>query len=76
MRKLLVFMFICLLAVSPELVVSKAHALTKVPPGNRSATQPEVPAGSISRTRATNGSFQAKYEKIRDLIASDTKLQT
>jgi hypothetical protein len=57
-------------------VVTEARALTKVPPGNRSATQPGVPYGSVSRTRATNGSFQAKYEKIRDLIASDKKLQS
>lgn len=68
-------MIVCLFAFLPEWGMSQAHALTKVPPGNRSASQPEVPAGSISRTRATNGSFQAKYEKIRDLIASDSKLQ-
>jgi hypothetical protein len=52
-----------------------AAALTKVAPGNRNAAQPEIPAGAVSRTRATNGSFQAKYEKIRDLIARDKKLQ-
>jgi len=28
----------------------------------------------VSRTRATNGSFQKKYEKIRDLLAADKKL--
>jgi hypothetical protein len=53
----------------------EAYAVTKVPPGNRSATQPRIPSGSVSRTRATNGSFQGKYEKIRDLIASDQKLK-
>lgn len=52
-----------------------ASALTVVPPGNRSATQPEIPYGAVSRTRATDGSFQAKYEKIRDLIARDRGLQ-
>ncbi|MGI9351597.1 MAG: DUF1402 family protein [Rhizobiaceae bacterium] len=51
------------------------QAVTVVPPGNRSATQPKVPSGSVSRTRSTNGSFQAKYEKIRDLINSDKKLK-
>lgn len=55
---------------------SSALAVTKVPPGNRSAAQPAIPSGSVSRTRATNGSFQAKYEKIRDLIASNRKLQS
>lgn len=52
-----------------------AYALIKVPPGNRSAAQPSIPSGSVSRTRATNGSFQGKYEKIRDLIKADKKLQ-
>ena len=47
----------------------------KVPPGNRNATQPEIPSGAVSRTRATNGSFQGKYEKIRDLIGSNRELQ-
>ncbi len=52
-----------------------ASALTPVEPGNRNASQPGIPAGSVSRTRATNGSFQGKYEKIRDLIGRDKKLQ-
>lgn len=55
--------------------VAPAAALTVVPPGNRNASQPDVPYGAVSRTRATNGSFQAKYEKIRDLIARDRALQ-
>ena len=52
-----------------------AAQVNDIPPGNRSAVQPAVPAGSISRTASGNGSFEAKYEKIRDLIASDRKLQ-
>lgn len=56
-------------------LATPSFAITKVPPGNRSATQPKIPATSVSRTRSTNGSFQAKYEKIRDLIKSDRKLQ-
>lgn len=43
--------------------------------GNAHTVQPEIPAGAVSRTRATNGNFQAKYEKIRDLIASNAQLQ-
>lgn len=46
-----------------------------VPPGNRHVEQPDIPAGAYSRTRSTKGSFQEKYEKIRDLIARDRKLQ-
>lgn len=61
----------CLLAAA----VQPAAALTVAPPGNRNATQPEIPYGAVSRTRATDGSFQAKYEKIRDLIARDRALQ-
>jgi hypothetical protein len=56
--------------------VSSAYSATKVPPGNRSASQPKIPSSSVSRTRATNGSFQAKYEKIRDLIKTNKKLQS
>ena len=61
--------FLVLSTASPSL------AVTKVPPGNRSVTQPKVPATSVSRTRSTNGSFQNKYEKIRDLIKTDIKLK-
>ena len=57
-------------------VASTAQAqLTVVPPGNRNATQPGIPAGAVSRTRATKGSFQGKYEKIRDMIAGNRQLQ-
>ena len=49
-----------------------AHAQTLVPPGNRSASQPKIPSGSVKRTSGT--SFDAKYAKIRDLLKSDRKL--
>lgn len=58
---------------------TEARALSgpvvQAPAGNVNPTQPEVPQGSISRTASGNGSFQAKYEKIRDLIARDRKMQ-
>ena len=54
---------------------SSEAKLLKIAPGNVSADQPEIPKGAVSRTRATDGSFQAKYEKIRDLIATNTQLQ-
>lgn len=49
--------------------------LTVVPPGNRTAEQPAIPPGAVSRTRATDGSFQIKYEKIRDLLAGNRTLR-
>ncbi len=55
--------------------VLAANAAVKVPKGNRSATQPKIPSASVSRTNSTDGSFAIKYEKIRDLIATDKKLK-
>lgn len=46
-----------------------------VPEGNRNLTQPPIPSGSISRTVSGGGDFESKYQKIRDLIASDKKLK-
>ena len=71
-RKILSFLTVFLLGAS---LATPSFAVTKVPAGNRSASQPKIPSTSVSRTRSTNGSFQAKYEKIRDLIKSDKKLQ-
>ena len=56
------------------LAAPPALAVQVVPPGNRHAEQPKIPAGSVKRTRSTNGSFDGKYQKIRDLLASDRKL--
>lgn len=53
-----------------------AHAATLVPPGNRNAEQPKIPGGSIKRTRSTRSSFEKKYQKIRNLLASDRKLMS
>ncbi|MGB7335829.1 MAG: DUF1402 family protein [Salaquimonas sp.] len=72
MRFLAGIIAILVLAFVPDPVSAQ---LVKVPAGNQNATQPGVPSGSISRTAAGNGSFEAKYIKIRDLIASDRKLQ-
>lgn len=49
--------------------------LVPVAPGNRHAEQPEIPAGAFSRTKSTKGSFEGKYEKIRDLISRNKRLQ-
>lgn len=63
------------LAVCGALVFSApAFAASAVPPGNRNAEQPKIPAGSVKRTRSGKTTFDAKYEKIRDLLARDKKL--
>lgn len=51
-----------------------ALALDVVPQGNRHAEQPKVPGASVRRTKAGRTSFDAKYEKVRDLLATDRKL--
>ena len=52
-----------------------AAAVTVVPPGNRHAEQPAIPGASVRRTRAGKTTFDEKYEKIRDLLASDDDLR-
>ncbi|MEC9344234.1 MAG: DUF1402 family protein [Pseudomonadota bacterium] len=70
------FAVLTVLVFSAGTVAGTANAqLIPVPPGNRHAEQPAVAPGAVARTRATKGSFQAKYEKIRDLIARDRQLQ-
>ncbi|MBO3758315.1 DUF1402 family protein [Ciceribacter sp. L1K22] len=51
-----------------------AMAVTKVPAGNRNAEQPAIPGASVRRTKAGKTSFDLKYEKVRDLLATDKKL--
>jgi len=75
MRQFLSAVLLSQLILFSGFLASEAWAVTKVPPGNRSAAQPKIPSASKSRTRSTNSTFQAKYEKIRDLIARDKKLQ-
>lgn len=65
------------LALAAALLLSGltlAAAAELVPPGNRNAEQPPVPGASVRRTKAGKTSFDAKYEKVRDLIASDRAL--
>ena len=59
----------------PMAGVSIASALTVVPPGNRSAEQPAIPGVSWRRTKRKRTTFDAKYERIRDLLASDRRLR-
>ncbi|SOE16968.1 uncharacterized protein DUF1402 [Hoeflea halophila] len=52
-----------------------AYSAETVAKGNRNAEQPAIPGASKRRTQATKSTFDAKYEKIRDLIAEDAKLR-
>jgi hypothetical protein len=45
-----------------------------VPPGNRSATQPDISSSSIKRTAETNGSFEAKYQAVYQQLAANPEL--
>ncbi|OBZ93552.1 hypothetical protein ADU59_20080 [Pararhizobium polonicum] len=51
-----------------------ADGIRVVPAGNRYQEQPNVPGASLRRTKAGKTSFDAKYEKVRNLLASDGKL--
>ncbi|MBZ9656971.1 DUF1402 family protein [Phyllobacterium lublinensis] len=53
-----------------------AVAVTVVPEGNRNASQPGVPAASAKRTREMNTTYEAKYQKIYNLLKSDSKLRS
>lgn len=55
--------------------VPQAYSADLVPQGNRNAEQPSIPGASKRRTQATKSTFDEKYEKIRDLIAGDSKLR-
>ena len=64
------------LLLAAFLLPSAAMAQTVVPPGNRHAEQPGVPAGSASRTKATKSSYEAKYLKVYALLKNDRKLRS
>ncbi|WP_371833387.1 DUF1402 family protein [Ferirhizobium litorale] len=53
---------------------ANAVGVRVVPQGNRHVEQPAVPGASVRRTKAGKTSFDSKYEKIRDLLASNTEL--
>lgn len=72
MRRLLLIL-IAVFGLS-SLLTNHAEALTVVPPGNRHAEQPDVPGAAARRTKAGHTTFDAKYDKVRDLLASDQAL--
>lgn len=72
MKRILLALF---LVVAPPAASSVfASGLILVPEGNRHAEQPKVPGASMRRTQGMRSTFDAKYEKIRDLLATDKKL--
>ncbi len=65
------------LALAAALVMQSqtlAMALDVVPAGNRNAEQPAIPGAAVRRTKGSKTSFDAKYEKVRDLLANDRRL--
>src|SRR4051812_20277208 len=55
---------------------ASAQGVARVPDGNRHAEQPAIPGASVRRTKAGKTTFDLKYEKVRDLLASDAKLMS
>ena len=66
----MLFVAAMLLVTGPAL----ADGIKIVPEGNRFQEQPNVPGASVRRTKAGKTSFDAKYEKVRNLLARDGKL--
>lgn len=73
-QKSLAFFTACLVFFSISL--SAASAVMTVPPGNRNAVQPSVPGASIRRTKALSSTYNAKYQKIYNLLKNDARLRT
>ena len=71
-RHLLTLLALTLLTVLNTPLASQA--MDVVPAGNRNAEQPNGPGASVRRSKAGKTSFDAKYEKVRDLLASDAAL--
>lgn len=61
-------LFLCLMAHA-------ALALTVVPEGNQNIEQPDIPKASTKRTAALKSSFEAKYQKVLQLLKTDSKLR-
>lgn len=53
-----------------------AEGVLKVPDGNRNVEQPAIPGASTRRTKAGRTTFDAKYDKVHDLLANDKRLMS
>jgi hypothetical protein len=63
--------------VTAGVAASRADDVRKLivdPPGNRSATQPDISTSSIIRTAQTKGTFEDKYKQVYDSLAGDSEL--
>ncbi|ABC88883.1 hypothetical conserved protein [Rhizobium etli CFN 42] len=70
MRRLLTSLLIAVALVNS----APAFAIQAVPAGNRHAEQPDIPGASVRRTKGTKSSFDLKYEKVHELLATDREL--
>ncbi|OHV25465.1 DUF1402 family protein [Rhizobium sp. RMa-01] len=70
MRRLLTSLLIAAALVNS----APAFAMQTVPAGNRHAEQPDIPGASVRRTKGTKSSFDLKYEKVHELLATDREL--
>ncbi|MCJ8519778.1 hypothetical protein ABID21_002939 [Pseudorhizobium tarimense] len=67
-------LFLVVLLVLSGAAATDAAGLRAVPEGNRHVEQPKIPGASVRRTRAGRTTFDDKYDKIRDLLATDQEL--
>ncbi|MEH2697375.1 MULTISPECIES: DUF1402 family protein [Rhizobium] len=72
MRRLLTSLMIAVALVNS----APAFAMQTVPADNRHAEQPDIPGASIRRTKGTKSSFDLKYEKVHELLATDRELMS
>lgn len=68
--------FVLTLSLLAWCAPTPASADTVVPPGNRNIEQPKIPGASVRRTRAGRTTFDDKYDKIRELLATDKSLMS
>lgn len=69
------FFLVPLGAILLSLAEASAGTVTVVPPGNQNPEQPEVPGASARRTEALKTSYDAKYQRVYDLLRRDGKLR-
>ncbi len=75
MGKLIVRRLLTSLVIAATVfAAAPAFSMQVVPPGNRNVEQPDVPGASVRRTKGTKTTFDRKYEKVRELLATDREL--
>ncbi|MBK3745774.1 DUF1402 family protein [Paraburkholderia aspalathi] len=71
------FAGLCLAAaMSCSLFTHSAAAAVTVPAGNRNVEQPNIPGASAKRTRELSTTYEAKYQKIYNLLKNDASLRS